>query len=122
MVARASVVLVDTNVFGADLLRRGAPLAALYRPLLERVGPSCCRSRRWLNSGLAPFAKAGGNAGSARLDEQVARAEVVWAGPDLLAEYVALRVRCAQVGPASPSPITTPTDGSRPPRSDSGFR
>lgn len=33
-----------------------------------------------------------------RLDERVARAEVVWAGPELLAEYVALRVRCERIG------------------------
>lgn len=34
----------------------------------------------------------------AHLDERLNRAEVVWAGPDLLTEYVALRVRCEQVG------------------------
>lgn len=28
-------VVVDTGVFAAELLRRGAPLAASYRPLLE---------------------------------------------------------------------------------------
>ncbi len=35
MVARSPVVVVDTNVFGADLLRRGAPLATPYRQFLE---------------------------------------------------------------------------------------
>ncbi len=35
MSPRSAVVLVDTNVFGADLVRRGAPIATLYRPLLE---------------------------------------------------------------------------------------
>ncbi len=35
MTARPAVVVVDTNVFGADLVRRGAALASLYRPLLE---------------------------------------------------------------------------------------
>lgn len=34
-VPRPPVIVVDTNVFGADLVRRGAPLATLYRPYLE---------------------------------------------------------------------------------------
>ncbi len=97
MVARASVVVVDTNVFGSDLLRRGAPLAALYRPLLEgRAFVLSFQTVAELRFGA--LRQGWGTRRLARLDERVARAEVVWAGPDLLAEYVALRVRCARVG------------------------
>jgi len=97
VVARSSVVVVDTNVFGADLLRRGAPLAELYRPLLEgRAFVLSFQTVAELRFG--GLRQDWGTRRLARLDERVARAEVVWAGPDLLTEYVALRVRCARVG------------------------
>ncbi len=97
MVARSPVVVVDTNVFGADLLRRGAPLAELYRPLLEgRAFVLSFQTVAELRFGA--LRQGWGTRRLARLDERVARAEVVWAGPELLAEYVALRVRCERVG------------------------
>lgn len=34
MAARAATVVVDTNVFSADLLRASRPLVELYRPIL----------------------------------------------------------------------------------------
>ncbi len=89
---RPPVVVVDTNVFGADLLRRGARLAAVYRPFLEGMAfvvsfqtvaelPSGALRQGWGSPRLR------------RLEERIGRAEVVWAGPELLSEYVTLRVR-----------------------------
>lgn len=91
------MVVVDTNVFGADLLRRGAPLAKLYRPLLEgRAFVLSFQTVAELRFGAQR--QGWGSRRLAGLEERLARAEVVWAGPELLAAYVALRVRCDSVG------------------------
>ena len=92
-------MVVDTNVFGADLLRRAAPLAEFYRPYLagrrfvvsfQTVAELTFGARR----------QGWGHARLHRLDERLARAQVIWAGPELLREYVDLRVRCERAGHA----------------------
>ena len=99
MTARPAVVVVDTNVFGADLVRQGAPLATLYRPLLE--GRSFVLSFQTVAELRFGAVRQGwGTRRLDRLDERVARAHVVWPGPELLDEYVHLRVRCEQGGHA----------------------
>ena len=97
--ARSSTVVVDTNVFSADLLRATRPLVSLYRPLLE--------GRRFVISfqtlAELEFGFRRRDWGSARLGrarEHVRRAEVVWPGPALLATYVELRVACERAGHA----------------------
>ena len=95
--ARAPVVVVDTNVFGADLVRRGAALATLYRPFLEgRSFVVSFQTVAELTFGAAR--QDWGPARLGRLGERIARAEVVWAGPELLRTYVELRVRCERAG------------------------
>lgn len=103
MTARSTTVVVDTNVFSAELLRATNYLVQLYQPLLAgrrflisfqtvaeiRFG---ARRREW------------GAARMARLVEQLGRAEVVWPGPALLATYVDLRVDCERVGHALGQP------------------
>ena len=96
---RAGTVVVDTNVFSADLVRSGRWLVELYRPIL--VG------RRYLISfqTLAEirFGARRSNWGPqrlSRLEEHVGRAEVVWPGPALLLAYVELRVASEEVGHA----------------------
>ena len=99
MTARSAVVVVDTNVFGADLVRQGAPLATLYRPLLE--GRSFVLSFQTVAElRFGALRQGWGTRRLDRLDERVARAHVVWVGPELLDEYVHLRVRCEQGGHA----------------------
>lgn len=99
MTARSPVVVVDTNVFGADLVRRGAPLASLYRPLLQ--GRSFVLSFQTVAELRFGARRQGWGARRLdRLDERVARAHVVWPGPELLDAYVDLRVRCEKVGHA----------------------
>ena len=99
MGSRQATVVVDTNVFSADLLRATHPLVELYRPLLVgrrfvisfqtvaeiRFG---ARRRRW---GLQRITS---------VEERLALAEVVWPGPELLDAYVDLRVACEQAGHA----------------------
>ena len=92
-------VVVDTGVFAAELLRRGAPLAASYRALLEgrpfiisfvtvaevRFGAQLAR---WGPPRLQ------------RLEQRFSRARIVWPGPDLVAAYVKLRTACVRDGHA----------------------
>jgi len=47
--ARSSTVVVDTNVFSADLLRTTRPLVSLYLPLLEGPARRCLLT--WWQSG-----------------------------------------------------------------------
>ena len=97
MATRATTVVVDTNVFSADLLRATRPLVDLYRPILT--------GRRFLISfqtvAEIEFGVRRRNWGPgrlARVDEHIARAEIVWPGPALLSECVDLRVACERAG------------------------
>jgi predicted nucleic acid-binding protein len=94
---RAAVVVVDTNVFSAELLRSTRPLVELYRPLLTGRAflisfqtvveiEYGVRRRNW------------GPARRRRVEERVAGAEVVWPGPGLLDACVDLRVACERAG------------------------
>ena len=91
--------VVDTNVFGAEIVRRTGELARLYRPILLgrplfvsfqtvaelRYG---ARLRRWGQHRLQ------------RLELYIARAEVVWPHDELVEAYVDVRVRCERSGHA----------------------
>lgn len=97
--SRPLTVVVDTNVFSADLLRTTRPLVELYRPILT--------GRRFLISfqtlaevrfGLER--RQWGEERLRRAEDHIRRAEVVWPGPALLATFVALRVACERAGHA----------------------
>jgi predicted nucleic acid-binding protein len=97
MAARATTVVIDTNVFSADLLRATRPLVDLYRPILT--------GRRFLISfqtvaeieyGIRR--RNWGESRRVRVDDHIARAETVWPGPALLSTCVDLRVACGRVG------------------------
>lgn len=92
-------VVVDTGVFAAELLRRGAPLAASYRPLLEGrpfivsfVTVAEVRFGAQLAGWGAPRLQ--------RLEQRLARARIVWPGPELVAVHVDLRTECVRRGHA----------------------
>jgi predicted nucleic acid-binding protein len=92
-------VVVDTNVFSADLLRTTRPLVELYRPLLE--GRRFLISFQTLAELEYGFRRRSWGAGRLRrAHEHIRRAEVVWPGPALLDAYVELRVACEQAGHA----------------------
>lgn len=91
-------VVVDTGVFGADLVP-GSELSDLYEPILRgrpvlisfqtvaelRYG---ARRRRW------------GALRLRQLEARISQAEIVYPGPDLVDAHVRLRVACAQAGHA----------------------
>lgn len=99
MAGRASAVVVDTNVFSADLLRFTRPLVEAYRPLLS--------GRRFLISfqtlAEVQFGLRRRDWGPVRIGRaqaHIERAQVVWPGPALLDTYVDLRMKCERTGHA----------------------
>lgn len=99
MAARATTVVVDTNVFSTDLVRSTRPLLELYAPLLagrqflisfQTVAEIefGVRRREW------------GPERMRRVAKHVGSAEVVWPGPELLRACVDLRVACERAGHA----------------------
>jgi tRNA(fMet)-specific endonuclease VapC len=97
--ADRNAIVVDTGVFGADLLRTQTPLVTSYLPFLAgRPALISFISAAELRYGAR---RAGwGGPRLRRLDDRIASAEIVWPGPDLAAAYVDLRVACAAQGHA----------------------
>jgi predicted nucleic acid-binding protein len=92
-------VVVDTNVFGADLVRATRPLVELYEPLL--AGRRFVVSFQTISELEFGFLRAAwGEERLRRARAHLARAEVVWPGPELLEVAVALRLSCDRVGHA----------------------
>ena len=89
--------MVDTNVFGADLLRPTAALAQQYQRFLTgRAVFVAFVSVAEMRYGAR---RAGwGERRLRRLDDRIASAEIVWPGPGLLSAYVELRHQCAEIG------------------------
>lgn len=94
---RPAIVVVDTNVFSAELLRATQPLVELYRPLLA--------GRRFVISfqtvaeiEFGVRRRSWGPARRRRVEERIAGAEIVWPGPALLGACVDLRVVCERIG------------------------
>ncbi len=99
MAARPPTVVVDTNVFSADLLRATRPLVELYQPLL--AGRRFLISFQTLAELLYGLRRRDWGARRIqRAQAHIARAEVVWPGPALLEAYVELRVECERAGHA----------------------
>jgi len=92
-------VVVDTGVYGADLLKTHAPLAATYQGF--RVGRSVFISFVAFAELRYGARRAGwGAARMQRLESRLAVAEVVWPHPALVDVYVELRDACARTGHA----------------------
>jgi predicted nucleic acid-binding protein len=94
---RSPAIVVDTNVFGAELTRRGAAVAGAYRDHVEGralfVSFVTVAELRY-GARLAGW----GEQRVQRLNASLAAAEVVWAGDGLVDEYVALRRECSMSG------------------------
>jgi predicted nucleic acid-binding protein len=92
-------VVVDTSVFGADLLKVRALLAVSYQPFL--VGRAVFISFVTVAELRYGARRAGwGDSRLRRLDTRIASAETVWPGPELTATYVELRDACVRRGHA----------------------
>jgi predicted nucleic acid-binding protein len=97
--ARATTVVVDTNVFSAELLRATRPLLDMYASLLA--------GRRFLISfqtvaeiEFGVRRRGWGSDRMRRVTEHLRSAEVVWPGPELLRAYVDVRITCERAGHA----------------------
>jgi len=92
-------VVVDTTVFGAELTRRGAAVAAVYRRHVEGrnlfISFVTVAEFRY-GARLAAW----GELRHRRLEERLAVANVVWTGDGLVGAYVSLRTECTTVGHA----------------------
>lgn len=97
MNAGGAAVVVDTNVFGAELTRRGAAVAAAYRDHVEGhhlfISFVTVAELRY-GAQLAGW----GEPRLRRLEARIGAAEVVWAGDGLVEAYVALRRECTLSG------------------------
>lgn len=92
-----SPVVIDTGVYGAPLSRAGHERAFRYRALVnDRHWAICFVTVAELRFG-ASFAR-WGSSRLIRLESLVARAAVVWGGPQLLQQYADVRAWCVRSG------------------------
>src|SRR5205823_9739902 len=92
-------VVVDTGVFGAEILRRSSPLASLYGPIL--AGRAVFLSFQTVAELRFGALLAGwGTTRLRRLDAKIAETQIVWPGPVLVEAYAKLRVDCVRAGHA----------------------
>jgi predicted nucleic acid-binding protein len=97
--ARREPVVVDTNVFGAELTRRGAAVLEAYGPHVDGrdlVISFVTIAELRYGARLAGW----GEQRLRRLEARLSLAEVVWAGDGLVDEYVSLRHDCTVAGHA----------------------
>ena len=116
MAQRAPTVVIDTNVFSADLLRSTRPLVELYRPILAaRRFLICFQTLAELEFGLRRRSW-----GPARLERarESMYIELRSSGPGRLCcpRTSIFGLRANAPGTRSPNRITMPIDGSPPPR------
>ncbi len=95
--AHRGPVVLDTGIFAAELVRSGAALAELYRPVLEGR-PFTISSTTVAEVRFGAELAGWGSARRARLEQRIARSRIVWPGPELVDVYVGLRVRCIRSG------------------------
>jgi tRNA(fMet)-specific endonuclease VapC len=90
-------VVIDTGVFGARLTPSGRLLASRYRPVLE--GRPAIISFVTVAELVYGARLAGwGPDRLRRLEHEIARAEIVWPGPNLTQAYASLRAWCVRTG------------------------
>lgn len=91
-----SAVVIDTDVFGADLVP-GSALAGRYEPLI--VGrPAFISFQTAAELRYGAMLRSWGDARLLKLEARIAAAEVVHTGPDLIEVYARLRVACQRAG------------------------
>lgn len=95
--ARREPVVIDTGVFSARLGRREGHLAAEYKPVLEgrpAIISFVTVAELRFGAKLAGW----GAKRLQRLDNELARAETAWPGPELVDKYAELRAWCIRAG------------------------
>lgn len=91
-------VVIDTNVFGADLVP-GSPLIERYGPLI--VGrPAFVSFQTVAELYFGALKRGWGSSRMLKLDAKLARVEVVHSGPELVLVWARLRAECERAGHA----------------------
>ncbi len=91
-------VVVDTGVFGADLVP-GSDLSDLYEPVL-RGRPAFISFQTVSELRYGARRRGWGELRMRQLEARISQAEIVYPGPELIDSHVLLRVACAQAGHA----------------------
>jgi predicted nucleic acid-binding protein len=91
-------VVIDIGVFGADLVP-GSPLTMLYEPIIA-ARPSFTSFQTVAELRIGALRRARGEKRGLKLRSKIARAEVVWPGPELVEPYAKLRADCEAAGHA----------------------
>jgi len=90
-------VVVDTGVFAARLTPSGSLLAARYRPVLKGR-PAVISFVTVAELGYGARLAGWGPGRLRRLEYEIARAEIVWPGPNVVEAYASLRAWCVRTG------------------------
>jgi predicted nucleic acid-binding protein len=91
-------IVIDTDVFGADLVP-GARLAAVYEPII--VGrPAFISFQTAAELRYGALRRTWGDARMRKLEARINEAEVVHSGPGLVLAYAQLRADCERIGHA----------------------
>jgi tRNA(fMet)-specific endonuclease VapC len=91
-------IVIDTDVFGADLVRRSA-LAERYEPLI--VGrPAFISFQTAAELRYGALRRGWGDNRLRELEARIAAAETVHTGPDLILVYARFRADCERLGHA----------------------
>lgn len=94
--AERGPVVIDTGVFGADLVP-GSPLTALYESVLAGR-PAFISFQTVAELRYGALRRRWGEHRMRRLEASIAEAEIVWAGPELVDVYARLRADCEAIG------------------------
>ena len=91
-------IVIDTNVFSADLVP-GARLTDLYEPLVVgRLGFISFQTAAEVRYGA--LRRGWGEARTRRLEAKLQRTTILQSGPELIQTWAELRVACAEIGHA----------------------
>lgn len=90
--------MVDTGVFGADLVP-GSELSDLYEPIL-RGRPVFISFQTVAELRYGARRRGWGDLRLRQLEARIGEAEIVYPGPELIEAHVDLRVACARAGHA----------------------
>ena len=97
MTARRGPIVIDTDVFSADL--SDTALIAVYEPII--VGrPAFLSFQTVAELRFGALRRSWGTARMRKLDAKIATAEVVHSGDELIAVYAQLRANCVRLGHA----------------------
>ena len=89
-------IVIDTDVFGADLVRRSA-LAERYEPVI--VGrPAFISFQTAAELRFGALRRQWGNRRTRELEARISTAETVHTGPELIVVYARLRAQCERIG------------------------